>query len=51
MFVLYELLRSAEEPKLPNYVEAMPNYGASPLSHLANVVSATANQEERRRLG
>ena len=45
---LYELLRSPEEPELPNYAEAMPNYGASPL---ASVVNVTANKEDRRRLG
>lgn len=45
---LYKLLRSLEEPELPNYTEAMPNYGTSPL---ATVVTVTANKEDRRRLG
>jgi hypothetical protein len=45
---LYELLRLPEEPELPNYVEAMPNYGASPL---ASVVSVAPKKEDRRRLG
>lgn len=45
---LYNLLRSPEEPELPNYAEAMPNYGTSPL---ASVVNVTANQADKRRLG
>lgn len=45
---LYDLLRSPEEPEFPNYAEAMPDYGQSPL---ASVVSVSANKEDRRRLG
>lgn len=45
---LYKLCRSAEEPELPLYKTARPDYGSSPL---ASVVSVQTGAEYRYRIG
>ncbi len=45
---LYKLCRAAEEPELPPYKTAQPNYGSSPL---ASVVGVQTGAEYRHRIG